>query len=353
MNYKDQKMMDHNNHTNSITTSETLAQISALRKQEDSLPCYGCTTTTNQNTPYPNSIITSNVRKAMIDWCFIVVDSFHLHRETVAIAASILDRYLGSNKGKSPKALCHKQTFQLASMASFYLAVKLHEPVKLGLDLVAGLSRGLYTEATIAQMERDILFSLDWRVFSSTPTPMEFVRLYLRLLPEWILRMEDDASRSILRHAQRYTEAAVADAYVSACRSSVVGLACLEGALNDLTEISMLEKEVLWNDLTDRLEFTYDDDANTDFTNEIRSVEWHLFHCYSSTSPLSLSNHKEFLHCHRGGCGENDSLGGGRSSSSSSSLNRSFVAGSSANEEKSPSSPISVNLTSNSSGSSR
>ena len=61
----------------------------------------------------------------MVDWCFIVVDSFNLSRETVGIAMSILDRYLISGKGKSTEGLQNKQTNQFATTTFFYMAVKI------------------------------------------------------------------------------------------------------------------------------------------------------------------------------------------------------------------------------------
>mmetsp|Transcript_19071 Transcript_19071/g.31102 ORF Transcript_19071/g.31102 Transcript_19071/m.31102 type:complete len:82 (-) Transcript_19071:19-264(-) len=76
---------------------------------------------------------------------------------------SILDRYLSSGKGKSAEALQNKHKFQLAAITSFYMAVKLHEPVQLGIDMLVKLCRGFYKESAITSLEQDILHSLEWR----------------------------------------------------------------------------------------------------------------------------------------------------------------------------------------------
>ena len=144
-------------------------------------------------------------RKAMVDWCFIVSDSFaDLNRETVGIAMSILDRYLSSGKGKSAEALRGKQKFQLACIASFYIAVKTTESVALGIGLILKLCRGFYKENDIVTMEYDILTSLQWRI--STTTPLEYVRHFLGLLPEW-----KDVSEVIIENAMEHNDAATSD----------------------------------------------------------------------------------------------------------------------------------------------
>lgn len=207
-------------------------------------------------------------RKAMVDWCFIVADSFEdLHRETVSIAMSIVDRYLSSGKGRSTEALhgrkC-RQTFQLAVIASFYLAVKLHEPFIISMEMLLKLCRGYYTESMMTAMEQDILSSLDWRISLSTTTPMEYVRQFLELLPEW-----KDASDIILENATRYMDKATAGIYFSSCKASAVGVACLAGSLNDTHMLSSLEKEVLWRQLSNKLDFDM-------ASNQIRKVEMNL-----------------------------------------------------------------------------
>ena len=109
---------------------DVLDRINAMRSQEEK---------TNRCQNYFTSLVDASCRKAMVDWCFIVVDSVDLSRETVGIAMSILDRYLSSGNGKSAEALQNKQKFQLATITSFYMAVKIHEPVQIGMGMLIKL----------------------------------------------------------------------------------------------------------------------------------------------------------------------------------------------------------------------
>lgn len=216
-------------------------RINAMRSQEEK---------TSKCRNYLNSLVDTSCREAMVDWCFIVVDSFNLSRETVGIAMSIGDRYLSSTKGKSLKALVNKQMYQLATITSFYMAVKVCEPVQLGIDMLVKLCRGYYKANEIYEMERDILFALEWRVSISTTTPMEYVRQYMEMLPAWT-----DISHIILENAARHMECATRDIFYSCCRASTLGAACLAGALHDTDGISSFEQGVIMRQLNRKLDF--------------------------------------------------------------------------------------------------
>lgn len=208
-------------------------------------------------------------RKAIVDWCFIVCDSFDgLSRETVGIAAAILDRYLSSGKGRSAEALPRgkggKQMFQLAAITSFYIAGKMVEPDCMGIQMILKLCRGVYKERDILAMEQDILSSLEWRISLSTTTPMEYVRHFLKLLPEW-----SDAADVILKNAATHMHNATSDIYFSTCKTSYVGIACLAGALKDAGVPSPLEEDAIWYQLSRKVGF---DIAST----EIKEVEMKL-----------------------------------------------------------------------------
>ncbi len=133
---------------------------------------------------------------------------------------------------------------------SFYVAVKICEHVQLGIGFVVTLCRGFYKESDILPMERDILFSLEWRVCLSTTTPMEYVRRFLETLPDWM-----DVAGDIQEHAAKYLDCVTRDIYFSTRRTSTVGVACLLAALNDTRALSPIEKKVLWHDLNSKVGF--------------------------------------------------------------------------------------------------
>jgi len=237
-----------------------LDRINAMRLQEDDT-----TSSTIQIKNYFTAEVNEACRKAMIDWCFTVVDAFDLSRESVAISMSLLDRYLSSNNGKSCDALQSKQKFQLATITCFYIAVKIYEPVQLGIAMLLKLCRGYYKQNDIVYMEQDILSALDYRVYISTTTPMEYVRHYLDLLSEW-----DDVKDVILENAMYHSDNATLDIYFSTCRASSVGIACLAGALEDESiDLTELEKQVIWSQLSRKLGYDI-------ASNEIRAIEKRL-----------------------------------------------------------------------------
>lgn len=110
---------------------DTATIINAMRSKEND------TKTRCKN--YYTDEVDEKCRKAMVEWCFTVVDAFDLSRETVAIAQSILDRYLSSGNGISSEVLSNKQKYQLATITCFYTAVKIHEPVQLGMSMLLKL----------------------------------------------------------------------------------------------------------------------------------------------------------------------------------------------------------------------
>jgi len=248
---------------------DVLERINAmLSHEENAAPCKD----------YFTSDVNAACRKAMVDWCFIVCDSFEeLNRETVGIAMSILDRYLSSGKGKSAEALRCKRRFQLACITSFYVAVKATESVAMGIEMLLKLCRGYYKENDIVDMEFDILTSLEWRVSLSTTTLLEYVRHFLQLLPQW-----RDAADVILENAMEHMDRATSDSYFSRCKTSSVAIACFAGAMNDSIVLSPLEKEVLWNQLSRKLNYDI-------ASKEIRKVEQKLLAKPTSCEPRRQS----------------------------------------------------------------
>jgi hypothetical protein len=248
---------------------EAWERIEAMRSREDDA--------TTMDRVRLASQIDASSRKAMVDWCFIVCDSFELSRETVCIAMSILDRYLSSGNGKSAEALESKQKFQLATIVAFYTAVKMNESTQIGIAMLMKLCRGYYTESVIYAMELEILSALQWRVYLSATTPMEYVRQFLELLPDC-----KDTAEIVAEHAKRHMDNATSDLHLSMCRTSYVGIACLAGALNDTQELSHLEKDALWRQLSEKLEFDI-------ASNEVRRVEQRLLTGSSSCEPKRQS----------------------------------------------------------------
>ncbi|KAL3809255.1 hypothetical protein ACHAXA_007992 [Cyclostephanos tholiformis] len=225
--------------------TSAIERIDAMRMQEErSARCI----------VYLTPQVNATCRRLMVDWFFAVADSFALSRETVGSAMSILDRYLSSGNGdKSREALECREMFQTAAIAAFFLAMKIHEPSAFGMRMMLKLCRGIYEENDIIVAENDILSALEWRVLASIPSPMEYVRHFVDLLPKDYVDINGDV---ILDRAAMFMDVATSDVYFSTCRASHVGMACLARALDDvMPPTSPLDREAIMKELTDKLDW--------------------------------------------------------------------------------------------------
>jgi hypothetical protein len=125
-----------------------------------------------------NVQIDQECRRKMAKWCYDVCETYHLSTEVIEVTMNILDRFLITPAGIP--ALENRHTYQLACMTCLYTAIKAHETKVMNARIVSTLSRGLYSEQDIIQMESTILMALQFRVHP--PTSMSFVRAYLDVL---------------------------------------------------------------------------------------------------------------------------------------------------------------------------
>ena len=100
--------------------------------------------------------------------------ALELNSETVSIATSLWDQYVNR---RSQEALKDRLQFQLAGIASLYIAVKNYESVELNVATLTKLCQGFFEESDILSTEEDILSALEWRIV--TPTPMKLVRIFI------------------------------------------------------------------------------------------------------------------------------------------------------------------------------
>lgn len=99
----------------------------------------------------------------------------------------------------------------------------------------------------------------------------------MELLPEW-----KDVSEVIIENAMEHNDAATSDMYFSTCKASSVAIACLAGALNNTYVLSSFEKDVMWRQLSRKLDFDI-------ASNEIRKVERKLLAKQASCEPKRQS----------------------------------------------------------------
>ncbi|KAL7517871.1 hypothetical protein ACHAWX_002748 [Stephanocyclus meneghinianus] len=211
--------------------------ISAMHLQEKKTP--RCS-----NYFQRSRVVDESCRTAMVNWLFQISDALSLNRETVSLAISFLDRFLSSKTACSTQALEDRHKFQLAAITSYYIAVKIFEPVQLGVNMLVKLCRGFYEQSAILAMENDILFSLDWRV--SSPTPLDFMRQMLELL--------SFNEQSIVENARIHMRNVTSDVHFSTFTPSVVGAACVAMSFRESNVIPSPGQLIFWEQICQELE---------------------------------------------------------------------------------------------------
>ena len=157
-------------------------------------------------------------RQQMLDWSYLVMDSFGIDREVVAVAFNLLDRYVAKEiKSNIPIT---REDFQLFSMTCLFIGVKLLEsfPRKLTADALVDMSRGFYSSEDIALTEQEILKTLG---FYLNPTSVVgFCRIYWNMFPLTV-------SSSFKASCQAMAEIALADTFFMTKKASTIGLAAV------------------------------------------------------------------------------------------------------------------------------
>ncbi|KAL7570883.1 hypothetical protein ACA910_018945 [Epithemia clementina (nom. ined.)] len=190
----------------------------------------------NNNSEVACDPIDVDCRTKMAAWCYQVVDFCKFHRETVAIAMNLLDRFVACSQSADAKAArSDRKVYQLAAMTALYTAVKIHEPEAMDPKLVSTLSRGTYTPAQVEAMERQLLTALTWRV--NPPTAMAFVRQYMQLLAP-ILPRDEFVQTTIYDLTKFQTELAVSEYDFLEVHPSVVAFCSL---LNSLESVGVID----------------------------------------------------------------------------------------------------------------
>ncbi|KAL7433498.1 hypothetical protein ACHAXM_003766 [Skeletonema potamos] len=121
------------------------------------------------------TMITPHDRRALVDWCYEVVDHFQFSRQTVASAMEMVDRFLSMPSDAanavarvSDETLRDQTKFQLLTIAALYTSIKVHEEKAISSDLIAEMCSQFYTAEEIEDMERTLLSGLSWKCHAPT-----------------------------------------------------------------------------------------------------------------------------------------------------------------------------------------
>jgi len=197
-------------------------------------------------------------RCKMVEWCYSISDHFELDRDTVAVAMHIFDRFMSIITTKIRDEEENSQGvvyYQLAAMVCLYTAVKIHEPVAFEPEIISLMSRGVYSEEQVTDMEQTILHTVQWRL--NPPTPMSFVHCFLSMIPTEIIHPKTDEYDVILELTKHQIELGIKDYSSVVSHASSMALAALTNAIQSIksiTTISTLKfrlEEIISNIITD------------------------------------------------------------------------------------------------------
>lgn len=162
-------------------------------------------------------------RQQMFDWACMVVDSFGMDRNCVAVSMDLLDRFVSRELNRTDTPTVNRDDFQLFSMTCLYVAVKILEPFprKITVEALVDMSRGFYSEDDIVLTEKEILSTLKWLLHG--PTALDYSRVCWELLE---VQGHHVADQDMLLLTSTLTEMAVADSNFCAVSNSLVGVAC-------------------------------------------------------------------------------------------------------------------------------
>lgn len=181
--------------------------------------------------PTGEPTVTESDRRALVDWCYSIVDKIELDREVVAATMGLVDRFLSAPGAAARDALRDRRQFQLLVMTSLYITIKVRERVAYGSDFFSVASRGIYSVADIEAAEATILKGLGWRICG--PTSVQVAHTVLSLArPHATL---PDRTWAFLLDEVRYQcEVAVRDYRFVTQRPSTVALAAIFNALDQV-----------------------------------------------------------------------------------------------------------------------
>lgn len=212
----------------------------------------------------PEEMVDEVCREKMCEWSYRVCDHFHTSREIVAFAFSFLDRFVD-------KCSCDRTAFKLAAMTSLYMATKMLNAKQLSIHSLAELSRGEFEMAHIAEMERIILETLEWRM--NPPTVQSFILILGQLLPKLDFPNLDDVyDRSVF-----FAELCVYDYNFVTDERIIIAVACILNVIEGID--SEQHAVVLKHEFLESLKMTYNLTFEASALDKVQARLWFLYSC--------------------------------------------------------------------------
>ena len=168
----------------------------------------------------------------MVEWLYEIIDMCQLRRSAVPIAMTYVDRILSSTSDDEyvMEILKDRKKYQFVVITCLYIAVKIFEKQVISPAVLVKLSRGRYSEQDIEWEESRILSVLDWKL--NGPTALEFVAYFLSTISD--SKMDESAMNEVIGIARLQAELSVADQPLAYEKYSVVALASIRNAMDNV-----------------------------------------------------------------------------------------------------------------------
>jgi hypothetical protein len=160
-------------------------------------------------------------REKVTQWFYDVADHLHENRSIVYVAINMLDRYC-TDCAQKLKPM-DERDYEVSSLASIYLAVRISGPEELRLQDLLHMTRGGVTMREIVATGTDMIKSLKWD--HRIVTPYDFLGALLDILPSSSRRS------SVLDSATYIIELSVCDISLSHLKASDIALAAVLNGL--------------------------------------------------------------------------------------------------------------------------
>ena len=127
-----------------------------LKKDEKiNKPCYSNDIFKNQD----STQINEKHRAVVIEWLSYIVHYFSQSNETLFMSINIMDRYISKKK-------ITLNIYQLVAISSYLIASKYEDTFTPSIDDLIYISKNIYNHNDITTMEKDILDTLNFDIFS-------------------------------------------------------------------------------------------------------------------------------------------------------------------------------------------
>lgn len=164
-------------------------------------------------------------RDRVAQWCYDVADHLNECRSVVYVAMYILDHYCALKTETENEAL-DERSYEIASLASFFLAFRVSGYVSLDVADLVSMSRGRVTIQEILSVGKEIVQGMKWNY--RLLTPFDFVRTFVSILSSHLSPLKLGA---VLNEAAYLCELAVSDFELMHTRASDLAIAATLNSL--------------------------------------------------------------------------------------------------------------------------